>query len=402
LKNNLSKIILSLFFILTLAGGFLANAVKAAGEIEEYKEVYGAYLSQNKGFVSALKAGLLTLYDSAKGMGENTAFKNTFINLYGLAKHFNPAPCPDRAKTVRLKDGSLGLLADRAADLDKRADTVLRLQIAVKNIGCDLLYIQLPSKIKQDENLLPKYVEDFSVENADSFLAALDQRGVKTYDLRQELYPSAKDCNKLFYRTDHHWKAETGLFAAGLIAEKISREYGLDIKPELFEKDNFNKEEYGKIFLGSLGKRLGKYYAAPDDFCLLTPKYDTNYLCKYHREDGQILIKEGNFRSAWIFEEHIKKDFFSQNVYMAYAGGPLPLIECENRLMGGKTLLAVTDSFGDTLFPFLSAAFERLVIVDPRLYKGSIADLAAAERPDLCLFVINPSTLDNDDFFEFG
>ena len=393
---------MSLFFILILAGGLLANALKAAGEFEEYREIYRAYSAENQGRFAGLKAGLLTLYDRAKGISENTAFKNSFINLYGLAKRYNPAPCPDRAKTVRLKDGSLGLLSERAREPDKKADGILRLKKAVENFGCDLLYVQLPSKIKQDKNLLPKYVEDFSFLNTESFLALLKQRGIRFYDLRSELYASAEDCGKLFYRTDHHWKAETGLAAAGIIAEILGRDYGFDSKAELFREDSFNKEEYRGIFLGSLGKRLGKYYVAPDDFNLLTPKYDTSYLCKYHKEDGQILIKEGNFRSAWIFEEYIKKDYFSANVYMAYAGGPLPIIECENRLLRGKTLLVVTDSFGDTLFPFLSVAFERLIIVDPRLYKDSIADLAAAERPDLCLFVINPSTLNNDDFFELG
>jgi hypothetical protein len=80
----------------------------------------------------------------------------------------------------------------------------------------------------------------------------------------------------------------------------------------------------------------------------------------------------------------------------------MPLIKCENKLIKGKKLLVLADSFADTLLPFLSIGCQSLVIVDPRLYEGDLAELTARERPDLTLIIYNPSAINNDDFFNFG
>lgn len=402
MKENQSKKILALIFVCLIFTGLVGNACKAYHEKEDCFSLYSSYLGEALSTPAKLKAGLLSFYDYAGRLDEKTAFKKSFINLYGLAKRVNPAPCPDTDGTVRLKDGSLGLFAPEAQALEEKAQNIKALEAELKALGSDLLYIQLLGKIKQDDFLLPKGLKDFENSNADDLLAALENKGVKSFDLRKDFGEKGKDYSSLFYRTDHHWKVETGLRAARITAENLNEDFDFGMDTDCLKRENFKEESYDKIFLGSLGKRVGLLYAGSDDFALLTPAYETNFGCKYHMANGNTILKEGSFEEAWIFKENLKRDYFSANVYATYAGGSMPLIKCENKLIKGKKLLVLADSFADTLLPFLSIGCQSLVIVDPRLYEGDLAELTARERPDLTLIIYNPSAINNDDFFNFG
>ena len=74
--------------------------------------------------------------------------------------------------------------------------------------------------------------------------------------------------------------------------------------------------------------------------------------------------------------------------YPLFLDGNHPVTVIENRTAPaeGPTLLLVKDSFGNTLAPLLVPSYRRIVMVDPRYYRGSIADLCEERGADELLF----------------
>ena len=73
--------------------------------------------------------------------------------------------------------------------------------------------------------------------------------------------------------------------------------------------------------------------------------------------------------------------------YPLFLDGNHPLTVVENRaLADGPTLVMVKDSFGNTLAPLLVSGYRRIVLVDPRYYRGSVADLCGEYGADEVLF----------------
>ena len=64
---------------------------------------------------------------------------------------------------------------------------------------------------------------------------------------------------------------------------------------------------------------------------------------------------------------------------------PVTVIENQSA-PDGPTLLMVKDSFGNTLAPLLVPSYGKIVLVDPRYYRGSVAELCAEQGADEILF----------------
>ena len=65
---------------------------------------------------------------------------------------------------------------------------------------------------------------------------------------------------------------------------------------------------------------------------------------------------------------------------------PITVIENGNAPADAPTLLMVKDSFGNTLAPLLTPGYGKIVLVDPRYYRRSVADLCDQYGADEILF----------------
>jgi len=290
----------------------------------------------------------------------------------------------------------------KSKDLQKKADKTAVLDAHLKSEGIPLLYVQLPFKVSKLDNKLPTGVFDYSNENADTMLTALKSRGVATFDLRQEIKKDGLDWYSLFFRTDHHWKPETGLWAAGKISEKLNSDYGFNIDRTLLDKNSFRTKIYNNWFLGSQGKRVGQFYAGTDNFTLMLPKYKTDFDFTCHRINGQTFTKKGSFEDTWIFKENLKKDYFNINTYAVYSGADYRVSVCTNNLLSGKKILLLRDSYSNVIAPFISlAGCKELRTIDPRYFQGSITGYIDDFKPDIVLMLYYPTALLNSLFFKF-
>ena len=408
-KNKWSRHhLISLFFIFFIFIVCAGTAAKGYVSRDEYIKIYSGYLNDNSGAVGKVKASVLTAYETLKNIDGKVYKRTGFINVYGLTQRITGNRYVyDAASSgndvVKLNNGYLSFVLPKSKDLKKKADKTAAFNARLKNNGIDLLYVQLPFKINKYDKQLPTGVYDYSNENSDIMLSELKSRGVKTYDLREEIIKDGLNRYPLFFRTDHHWKPSTGLWAAGKICEKLNSSFDFNINISKLDKKNFRSTVYRNWFLGSQGKRVGQYYTGVDDFTLLLPTYKTGISSTYYRINGEKIVKNGNFEDAMIFAENLKsKDYFGINTYAAYSGGDFPLTICINKLLADKKILLLRDSYSNVLVPFISlAGCKELRAIDPRHFKGSISDYIEKFNPDIVLMLYYPTALGNSAFFKF-
>lgn len=92
------------------------------------------------------------------------------------------------------------------------------------------------------------------------------------------MHESGFNHHEAFFKTDHHWKPETGLWAAGEILKILRDNYKWPVNPDLLQLKNFERVIYPKWHLGSQGKKFTLSRAEPDNISLIYPKFETSFI----------------------------------------------------------------------------------------------------------------------------
>jgi len=288
-------------------------------------------------------------------------------------------------------------------DMENIASVTQSFSEEVQRRGIPFLYVNLLFKIDEQDKQLPPGVEDYSNENADRFVASLRERGVDCLDLRELEKAQGLDHYSLFFRTDHHWTPETGLWASGEIAAALrERDPSFAYDPALFELENYNCETCEKVFLGSHGRRVGVWYAGLDDLDILTPKFETRLRFSVPSRN---LVREGSFEETMLFPERLTdRDLIRSNRYVVYCGDAYDHLRIENLLGGnGKRLLVLEDSFSHVVIPFFSLAYGQVDYLDLRAWFEDPLTYIDEVQRDAVLILYNPGALEDNNtiMFEF-
>lgn len=169
-----------------------------------------------------------------------------------------------------------------------------------------------------------------------------------------------------YYRTDHHWTAD-GAYAA---YEAFLSAAGHDAVPH----DGFYHHTVSGYY-GSTRSRAALWLTAPDTMQIDEP-IDARVRVTFSDDDGVY--------DSLFFYDHLGE----YDWYPLFLDGnhPVTVIENEAAPMDAPTILMVKDSFGNTLAPLLVPTYRRVILVDPRYYKGSVAALCAEYGADELLF----------------
>jgi hypothetical protein len=263
----------------------------------------------------------------------------------------------------------------------------------LQELGIDLLYVQCPHKIAPEDSI--SGVTDFSNENADALLATLASKQIPYLDLRKNIQEENLDNHGLFYKTDHHWKVETGLWASAILMNHLNEQYGFTFDVHIAKPEQYRYTRYQDWFLGSLGKKVTLVQTPAEDFILMSPLFDT---------DLSLTIPELNLDVRGTYDiliDHTmieRKDYYTLEHYRAYMYGDKPVITVHNNLVhDGKKILLVKDSFARVVSPFLSLGVEELHILDLRHFNGSIKSYIEQHRPDIVMVLYNPAIMDYTD-----
>ncbi|MDR3303181.1 MAG: hypothetical protein LBS86_02075, partial [Treponema sp.] len=241
---------------------------------------------------------------------------------------------------VDLGDGFIAEVL-KQQDAKPYADGLAEFHDFLAELDIDLLYVQNPHKICKDDVLIG--INNFSNVNADALLSALSEHNVPYFDFREYIHAVNFDHHGLFYKTDHHWKAETGLWASGVLAKYLNEHNNFSIDADIFSPDRYRYEVYEKWFLGSVGRKLTLEKAEPEDFSLIYPKEEADF-------SFQVLPwnvdTRGAFDVIYDYWQVEIKDYYFRNPYGAYTYGDNPLLTIHNhKQLDGKKVLFIKDSF---------------------------------------------------------
>ena len=291
-------------------------------------------------------------------------------------------------------------------DVTAYAEQTVNFQKELEKLGIPMVYINAPFKIEEGNKQLPIGVEDYSNENANSFIEIMEKNNVPVLDLRKEIIADNLNYPDLFYYSDHHWREETGFWAAGKIISYLTdQDSSFSVDSRVTDLANYTIDVYENIFMGSIGRRVGPLYVEPDDMKIITPAFETSLT--YSAESINI-YRNGSFSETLLFLENLHSDsFVNSSSYNVYGKGDYDLIKIQNHGKNfdvsctPKKLLIIKDSYCSVVYPFLSLGYEEIHIVDKREFGKDLLAHVKDYDPDYVLILYNPQVFEIPVMFDF-
>ena len=343
-----------------------------------------------------------------ESLTENFKSRNNWINVNGLFQRLIGVTVIRDAGDIDVFKMSNGQLTYEYPDCDMTyaAEEVTGLSEFCKERGMEFMYVQLPCKAYSDE-LMPPGTHTYGYADSDELIGAIKEKGVSVLDLREEIDREGFDIPSLFFNTDHHWKPSTALWAASVIAGRLADTVdGYDYDAAIYDRDNYKTRIYDDWFLGSLGRRVGRFFGGVDDFEVVTPRFDTDFhlYTESQTSEGKKKNRNGSFKKALLWLRYLKsKNYFSNLTYFTYMGTEYRLATVTNRLADNdKKILMLRDSFSCTLLPYLSLSAGEITAIDLRYHdKLKIKEYIEDNDFDAVIIAYNPSMFREDGAFDF-
>lgn len=217
---------------------------------------------------------------------------------------------------------------------------------------------KLPAKAPIiDEDELLEHIED-SIDE--------DIRSIPLINLFR-----SKNSEAIYYKTDHHYTSLGAYYAY--------HEYMKSLGIEPLNLDYFEREVVSDKFLGSQFRKSNYYAGTSETIEKFIPKEDTII---------NIIKNEKDEASSLYDEKFLEKS----DKYSFFLGGDDAVVDIKTSLQGQGTLLVVKDSFANSLVPFLTNHFERIIVIDERYLNIPIRDYIDGIEIDRILFLKNIRT----------
>lgn len=355
------------------------NTVVNEIEIEKDTEIIETELKYEKGFVSKF----------------NTVGKNWSKLMWGYG-NISKAGYLLRSKLsdpsigeqyIRLKNGHWISLFDQVTDEEIKEAIIpyASLQKYLKENGIGFTYFFVPTKECTVDDEYPAGVVTDVNEKIDRFIKELSLNKVEYVDLRKELHKDGLDHYAMFFRTDHHWTSESGLWASEIVTRKIRENLGIEIR-DASSYGEFKNVTYGNAEFGSYGAGVTRFIEQPEDFTIPYPTFETEFRIEVPYLN---IDKTGSFGEVFVDEEGLKKLSEDNGGYayekLLYGIEPYVKITNMNNPDGPKILL-IRDSYACAVAPYLASSCSELVLIDTRSncgnFTGSIIEVINQFGPD--------------------
>ena len=306
----------SILFLILIGGMTFSNMQKL---VMEHKELLETAKDEN-GTTNTLMlehSVLDTMYES------DINEKNGFIDLNGLFYRLCHVDCVKDIgyEVVKMKNNQLTFINDYASPIGVEQDYI-KLKSYVSSYGGDFIYIQAPFKINKYKEELPVGITDGTNRIADDFLAELEKNQIEYIDLREIIENSDEvELQDIFYNTDHHWNLTGGLWCTNQVSRYFHKKYGIALNEVALDENNYNMETYEDFYLGSQGRRVGKYYAGLDDVVYPIPLFETDMSYSIPTVG---YYSEGEFRDLCLVplrDTFNNVDLYERNAYAILSAG---------------------------------------------------------------------------------
>jgi hypothetical protein len=271
--------------------------------------------------------------------------------------------------------GKNGFLFDVDPDFDqeqfqKNMEYINNFIKKVKEVddGIRVGAVLIPSKGAVHLDLLPEYAP---IVDESKMVADIKDALPKDFyivDLIDSL--REKSDENIYYRTDHHWTTKGAYYGYRALSSV------LNFNP--YTEVEFNIEKVSDDFLGTVYRKANLYTGEPDSIYRYSfiNINDINY---------NIIINESMVKDSLYDEKYLEKT----DKYSYFLGGDYGVVDIETSIDNGKSLVIIKDSYANSLAPFLSLHYERIILIDTRYFGGSIPQYIKDKNIDDILFVFN-------------
>ncbi|MDR2132199.1 MAG: hypothetical protein LBP30_02510, partial [Clostridiales Family XIII bacterium] len=177
-------------------------------------------------------------------------------------------------------------------------------------------------------------------------------------DPGEDLKDAFRAGTQVYYRTDHHWTTRGAYIAYRAWAKRC----GLTPSPE----SDFAVRVASDAFYGVNASKAGLPWTAPDRIETFERK-DAPQLrmtVESAKDGGETRVSDGLYAPEFLAE---------RDKYASFLGGNNAVVTIDTGIDNGRTLLLLKDSFAHCFAPFLTAHFERVILVDPRYHRDGLA-----------------------------
>lgn len=403
MKNYNKNIIVFVICSLFVCAGMFSS--------EMYKEMGQAFNNFINGKASKFTR-IAKLENKIDGIStEKLLYHDQMMDVNSVLENIKGTRVVPKKDVIVAKSNNGSLLNSEEKIADEDINTIVAQIKRVKDIseeyGAKFLYCSAPRKEIYES--APENVDNYLFDNYSYFLRKMKSEDIPYIDFLPKMDTLSQSCD-VFFKTDHHWTPRAGFFAYKAICEDLNMRYDFVYDNKLTDLHNYSITLYDNWFLGSRGKKTGKYFtwSGPDDFELITPKFKTN-LAEIQPIKNE--TRYGEFNDTVLYMENMEKNYYNINTYATYSGGDFRLQIMKNRQKKqGCRVLLIRDSFACVVAPFLSLQTSELHVCDMRDFEEFVGDkINVAEyineiRPDYVLVLYSGvKSLDNSngkyDFF---
>jgi hypothetical protein len=285
---------------------------------------------------------------------------------------------------VRLKTGQLYDLMDDC-DVTSELNKMEKMHAYLAERDIPFLFVYAHTMLYEDD-LLPFGAEDYNIKVADDIVSGLRARGIDTIDSRDVVKEASLPLEKAVFHTDAHWN----IYAAFSVYQKtcawLRESAGIPVPEEASDESRFDIEVHPRRFMGSVGERVGDGYVTPDDFPIITPKFDTNIKSNLLTADGYVETT-GPFRDSVLNMNELFEDGNKYaNCYDVY-GYHNEVVYYTNDAVPSGRILVIKDSFGTPVSSFLALAAHEICAIDLRKGRISAEEFIGSFAPDAVIIV---------------
>ncbi len=362
---RLARRVFSLFFIVAVFGGALANVYVMYPTLKRDFTGFGIPES-----VDGIYANIQWVEEVARS---DIAGKFQFVETYGYIQNLLGMREYDDFTNVLADNGALNLTRFYPPPLNylrKYASRLSRMKRAIQDRGGELLFISPPSLVN---NGVPTYAHGlpYADENPiqDVFLHHLREYGIDYLDARSYLRERGFTPEQIVYKTDHHWTNQASFEVFKGMVGKIESAFGIALDPDGFYRDdvNYNFRLYPKSFLGFLGRSTGAAYVGYEDFTVIWPKFAGNYTSEIIDGAGLNIRTGPTLDTIYNTLRLTDRKMYTSTMYDVYLFGIQPYTRVVNLdKPDGLKILMITDSFGPPLGVYLAPMVGEIRMVWPR------------------------------------
>jgi len=404
-KNNKSNqtnniVVITLFLTYIFITGIVTlnnnktrfiNTYNLTVEKEEFKK-YDINEKYNN-----LKANLESVFSS------NIVGKYKYIDIYGQIQNMMQKKVvedvEDNKRVIKLSNDDLTFIYPDK-DVTNWINKISAVSDYSKENNIYMLYANAPWKVAENAKL-PFYLKDYVTNVKNNFITGIEKNKVNIINLEEKLEGNV---NEWFFKTDHHWNIETAFNAYELIMKNIDKNVEINLQKKYL--NDYSKRVYKDIFLGTYGKRVGKYYVGVDDFSYILPNFKTSLdvinNIDWDKESSHLI---GEFEKVFTYPEYLENDELDRKMstYYTYSEGTKAEVKISNlKAYNNKKILILKDSFADPIYPFISLNFKETRVIDVRRFRAiRLYSYIEKFEPDVILFIHTPSSLYDDSLINF-